>query len=85
MNQLANEPPMLEPKRRRCMQVVKLLAQGKSRKEVARAMKLSLGSVYTYSTNAIQLLGARSLEHACAMAVARGLVDANTVINAGTG
>jgi DNA-binding CsgD family transcriptional regulator len=70
-----------QEKRRRCVEVVKLCALGKSRKEIARALGVSVSSVYVYSTQATHLLGAQSLEHAVAIAVASGLVSKEAVLN----
>ena len=62
-------PPVdrLSPRQRECL---RLVYQRKSTKEIAVALGIAPGTVSTYLTEAVQLLGARNRRHACELLAA---------------
>ena len=58
-------------------EVVRLIAQGYSNKEIAAQLKLSVKTVETYKTRSMEKLGVRSRVDIVRYASRRGWLDAN--------
>ncbi|TAN63747.1 MAG: LuxR family transcriptional regulator [Magnetospirillum sp.] len=63
--------------------VLLLIARGKSSKEIARRLKISVGGTNFHVLNAMKKLGATTRAHAVADAIFRGLLSANMEISSG--
>lgn len=63
------------------LQVIALVAQGLSAKEIAKHLGLSPRTVEIFRQNAVVKLGARNMTHAATIAVRDGIVDIDAVVS----
>ena len=78
MNELDREPelpPTEEPLTEREVEVLKLIAAGKSRKEIGRILNISVRTLDTHRTNILLKLGCKSTAELVHYAVRRNLVE----------
>jgi DNA-binding CsgD family transcriptional regulator len=66
------EGPKLSPRER---EVLKLIAEGKSRKEIGKILNISVRTLDTHRTNILLKLGCRSTAELVHYAVRRNLVE----------